>query len=108
MTRPDHEHALSLFYKSRVAGGEVFMCSVCGEAAEERAWVYSCKECDFGSHLECVSSEMKKKVQDEGGSIEDELVRLQIQKMELDFQMQMAKQHAEFMTSIANSWKTFF
>lgn len=88
------------------------MCSACGEAADEKAWVYYCRKCDFGTHLECVNSEIKK--QDAGGggeegvSVEEELLRLQQQKMNLDFQMQMAKQHAEFMTSIANSWKNFF
>lgn len=35
------------------------MCDVCREPVHEMGWVYNCRECDFGTHLECVTGAIK-------------------------------------------------
>ncbi|KAL3815031.1 hypothetical protein ACJIZ3_016299 [Penstemon smallii] len=62
VNRPDHKHNLTLYYSSPAAetSQEVtFMCDVCKNPVHEMAWIYYCRECDFGTHLECVASGIK-------------------------------------------------
>ncbi|KAM7508962.1 hypothetical protein LguiA_019415 [Lonicera macranthoides] len=62
MKRGDHEHVLVLLYSSpykKPAKNEEavsFLCDVCNKIVDERCWVYYCKQCDFGTHLECVNT----------------------------------------------------
>ncbi|KAI3444938.1 hypothetical protein Pfo_001603 [Paulownia fortunei] len=76
-TRPDHKHALTLYYSSPAADANqevTFMCDVCKNPVHEMAWVYYCRECDFGTHLECVTSGIKQQ-NTSGGKSEAELIR---------------------------------
>ncbi|KAL2491473.1 Cysteine/Histidine-rich C1 domain family protein [Abeliophyllum distichum] len=63
MTRVDHKHPLTLYYSPVANAGEgnqvTFMCDVCKSPVHELAWLYYCRECDFGTHLECVTSGLK-------------------------------------------------
>ncbi|XP_051147009.1 uncharacterized protein LOC127262395 [Andrographis paniculata] len=64
VVRPDHAHALTLYYSSPAAdagdGEEVtFMCDVCSNPVHDMAWVYFCRDCNFGTHLECVAAGIK-------------------------------------------------
>ncbi|KAM7508963.1 hypothetical protein LguiA_019416 [Lonicera macranthoides] len=59
--RGDHEHKLVLLYSSpykkpmKDEEAASLLCDMCDRIIDERCWVYNCKKCDFGSHLECVS-----------------------------------------------------
>ncbi|KAH6811980.1 hypothetical protein C2S53_017785 [Perilla frutescens var. hirtella] len=53
VTRPDHSHNLTLCYSSP-AVDQPFMCDVCKNPVHEMAWLYYCRQCDFGTHLDCV------------------------------------------------------
>ncbi|KAL0464371.1 UNVERIFIED_CONTAM: hypothetical protein Slati_0324700 [Sesamum latifolium] len=79
VTRPDHKHALALYYSSPAAEASpevTFMCDVCKNPVHEMAWVYYCRECDFGTHLECVTSGIKEQVvSGAGAKTEEELLR---------------------------------
>ncbi|KAL7120693.1 hypothetical protein ACP275_02G137900 [Erythranthe tilingii] len=65
VTRSDHKHTLTLYYSSPAAAAATadqevtFMCDVCMNPVHEMAWVYQCRECNFGTHLECVTSAVK-------------------------------------------------
>ncbi|KAL0379940.1 UNVERIFIED_CONTAM: hypothetical protein Sangu_0058300 [Sesamum angustifolium] len=75
VTRPDHKHALALYYSSpaaEVSPEATFMCDVCKNPVHEMAWVYYCRECDFGTHLECVTSGIKEQVVSGAGAKTDE------------------------------------
>ncbi|KAL1535910.1 hypothetical protein AAHA92_28633 [Salvia divinorum] len=81
VARPDHKHDLTLYYSSPAAAGSgqeaaTFECDVCRNPVHEMAWLYLCRECDFGTHLECVASGIIQQ-QDGGGAAkaEDELLR---------------------------------
>ncbi|XP_076956775.1 uncharacterized protein LOC143632069 [Bidens hawaiensis] len=53
--RDDHEHVLKLFYECPLMGEEyTFFCDVCNRVVHRDHWTYYCKECDFGTHLDCV------------------------------------------------------
>ncbi|KAM7512289.1 hypothetical protein LguiB_011164 [Lonicera macranthoides] len=60
--RGDHEHVLVLLYSSpykkptKNEEAISFLCDVCNKIVDERCWVYYCKQCDFGTHLECVNT----------------------------------------------------
>ncbi|EYU27144.1 hypothetical protein MIMGU_mgv1a019454mg [Erythranthe guttata] len=58
---PGHKHTLTLYYSSRAAANRevTFTCDVCMSLIDEMAWVYYCRKCDFGTHLDCVTSEVK-------------------------------------------------
>lgn len=77
--RPDHEHDLTLYYSSPAAAEAsaeaVFMCDVCSNPVHEMAWVYFCRECDFGTHLECVASGIQQQNVGGAAKTEDELLR---------------------------------
>ncbi|KAL2234239.1 uncharacterized protein LOC105170022 [Sesamum indicum] len=79
VTRPDHKHALALYYSSpaaEVSPEATFMCDACKNPVHEMAWVYYCRECDFGTHLECVTSGIKEQeVSGAGAKTEEELLR---------------------------------
>ncbi|KAK9051599.1 hypothetical protein SSX86_028226 [Deinandra increscens subsp. villosa] len=54
--RDDHEHVLKLFYECPLKGEEyTFFCDVCNRVVHRDHWTYYCKECDFGTHLDCVN-----------------------------------------------------
>ncbi|KAL8228034.1 hypothetical protein R6Q57_015618 [Mikania cordata] len=54
--RDDHEHALKLCYECPLMGDEyTFLCDVCNRVVHRDHWTYYCKECDFGTHLDCVN-----------------------------------------------------
>ncbi|KZV23617.1 hypothetical protein F511_24026 [Dorcoceras hygrometricum] len=78
VTRQDHKHPLSLYYSSPAGGNSnqevVFMCDVCKNPVHEMAWVYYCRECDYGTHLECVASGMQPNLT-VGGQTDEELLR---------------------------------
>ncbi|EYU27135.1 hypothetical protein MIMGU_mgv11b0112341mg, partial [Erythranthe guttata] len=65
VTRSDHKHTLTLYYSSPAAAAATadqevtFMCDVCMNPVHEMAWLYQCRECNFGTHLECVTSAVK-------------------------------------------------
>ncbi|ESQ28969.1 hypothetical protein EUTSA_v10023934mg, partial [Eutrema salsugineum] len=51
----DHEHPLTLLYNTPCKGredGVMFICDVCEEDMSEDLWVYYCKECDYGTHVQ--------------------------------------------------------
>ncbi|PIN25184.1 hypothetical protein CDL12_02082 [Handroanthus impetiginosus] len=77
--RPDHKHNLTLYYSSPLAElsqEATFMCDVCKNPVHELAWMYYCRECDFGTHLECVASGMKQEnVGGGNGKSQEELLR---------------------------------
>ncbi|KAK6162871.1 hypothetical protein DH2020_002712 [Rehmannia glutinosa] len=78
VTRSDHKHSLTLYYSSPAAEASpdvTFMCDVCKNPVHEMAWVYYCRECDFGTHLECVTSGIKQETSVSGGQSEEELIR---------------------------------
>ncbi|KAL8495905.1 hypothetical protein ACS0TY_019865 [Phlomoides rotata] len=82
--RPDHKHSLTLFYSSPAADqasqDTTFVCDACKNPVHEMAWLYYCRECDFGTHLECITSGIKQ--QDAAsGKTEEELMR----ELELNF-----------------------
>ncbi|GAA0187061.1 hypothetical protein LIER_34349 [Lithospermum erythrorhizon] len=58
--REDHQHPLTLFFSSPTPPNTegqpevTTICDVCQTAIHEMAWTYSCHECDFATHLECV------------------------------------------------------
>ncbi|KAI3743756.1 hypothetical protein L1987_56822 [Smallanthus sonchifolius] len=57
--RDDHEHVLKLFYECPLMGEEyTFFCDVCNRVVHRDHWTYYCKECDFGTHLDCVDREV--------------------------------------------------
>ncbi|KAF5760976.1 putative chromatin regulator PHD family [Helianthus annuus] len=57
--RDDHEHVLKLFYEAPLMGEEyTFFCDVCSRVVHKDHWTYYCKECDFGTHLECVNRQV--------------------------------------------------
>ncbi|KAK1424919.1 hypothetical protein QVD17_20260 [Tagetes erecta] len=57
--REDHEHVLKLCYECPLMGEEyTFFCDVCSRVVHRDHWTYYCKECDFGTHLDCVESEV--------------------------------------------------
>ncbi|KAL8500691.1 hypothetical protein ACS0TY_020320 [Phlomoides rotata] len=107
VSRPDHDHPL--FISTPVS--ESFMCGVCKKYANEKEWVYNCSDCDFGTHLECVHSEIEPNVseeeEEETGDITDRLFKLQQQQTHNIIRMQMAQQNAQFMNSLANSWRFY-
>ncbi|KAG6395071.1 hypothetical protein SASPL_145662 [Salvia splendens] len=81
VARPDHKHELKLYYSSAAGSGQeaaAFECDVCRNPVHEMAWLYLCRECDFGTHLECVASGI---IQQQDTAKEDELLR----EMELKF-----------------------
>ncbi|KAK9051598.1 hypothetical protein SSX86_028225 [Deinandra increscens subsp. villosa] len=54
--RDDHEHVLKLLYECPTKGREyTFSCDVCNRVVHRDHWTYYCKECDFGTHLDCVN-----------------------------------------------------
>ncbi|PWA44881.1 zinc finger, PHD-type, C1-like protein [Artemisia annua] len=56
--RDDHQHFLKLYYKSPSKGGDyAFYCDVCNRVVLQDHWTYYCKECDYGTHLDCVDRE---------------------------------------------------
>ncbi|CAA2966723.1 Hypothetical predicted protein [Olea europaea subsp. europaea] len=61
MTRGDHKHPLTLYYSPVAGEGNqvTFMCDVCKSPVHDLAWLYYCRECDFGTHLECITSGIK-------------------------------------------------
>ncbi|KAL6495649.1 hypothetical protein OROGR_030212 [Orobanche gracilis] len=76
VARQDHKHALTLYYSSPAAETSqsvTFMCDVCKNPVHEKAWVYYCRECDFGTHLECVTSGIKTQ-QNGGGKTQEDLM----------------------------------
>ncbi|KAG8391327.1 hypothetical protein BUALT_Bualt01G0176300 [Buddleja alternifolia] len=78
VNRPDHKHNLALYYSSPLAEANpdaTFMCDVCKNPVHEMAWVYYCRECDFGTHLECVASGIKQGDSGSGEKSEEELIR---------------------------------
>ncbi|KAL3622419.1 hypothetical protein CASFOL_033830 [Castilleja foliolosa] len=79
VTRPDHSHELTLYYSSPAAETSqdvTFMCDVCENPVHDMAWVYYCRECDFGMHLECVTSGIKPENNGGGGETsQEELLR---------------------------------
>ncbi|KAH6772931.1 hypothetical protein C2S51_011335 [Perilla frutescens var. frutescens] len=79
VNRPDHNHNLTLYYSSPVAVDQAseeatFMCDVCKNPVHEMAWLYYCRECDFGTHLECVASGIQQQNENAAKS-EEELLR---------------------------------
>ncbi|KAL3622420.1 hypothetical protein CASFOL_033831 [Castilleja foliolosa] len=59
VTRRDHNHDLPLYYsllEAETSKDVTFMCDVCENPVHDMAWVYYCRECDFGTHLECATS----------------------------------------------------
>lgn len=57
--RDDHEHKLKLVYDCPVKGKFYkFYCVVCNEVVPWNNWTYFCKECDYGTHLDCVDREV--------------------------------------------------
>ncbi|KAL4585795.1 hypothetical protein LXL04_010421 [Taraxacum kok-saghyz] len=56
--RNDHEHALKLFFECPLMGEEyTFYCDVCNRVVPPGHWTYYCKECEYGTHLDCVGRE---------------------------------------------------
>lgn len=83
VSRSDHPHPLTLYYSSPTAEAAAqdatFVCDVCSNPVHEMAWVYYCRECDFGTHLECVKAVIKAEGEGgdgggSGGKTEEELV----------------------------------
>ncbi|KAI5647702.1 hypothetical protein M9H77_33707 [Catharanthus roseus] len=76
--RPDHKHPLMLFYSSPDLENEtkenevIFVCDVCGNEVDNKAWTYYCHECEFGTHLECVGFEVLAQANEKS---EEELIR---------------------------------
>lgn len=122
-----HDHDLELYYttsKANVEGCTFYWCDVCNDGVTEGYWSYYCKQCDFATHLECAASaeavaekeeeeEEEEKDEDEEGlpaevQLERARMRMEQQRINLEFQMEMSRQNAAFMTSIANSWKSFY
>ncbi|GFQ07695.1 hypothetical protein PHJA_002913600 [Phtheirospermum japonicum] len=79
VTRTDHSHPLTLYHSSPAAETSqdvTFMCDVCKNPVHDMAWVYYCRECDFGTHLECVTSGIKPQNNGGGGEkSQEELLR---------------------------------
>ncbi|XP_012849632.1 PREDICTED: uncharacterized protein LOC105969424 [Erythranthe guttata] len=64
VTFSDHKHPLTLYYSSSSAVGSANQevtctCDVCMNPVDDSAWVYFCRECNFVSHLDCVTSTLK-------------------------------------------------
>ncbi|KAL7158219.1 hypothetical protein ABFS83_02G128000 [Erythranthe nasuta] len=51
-----HVHSLDLYY-STLELGSLSCCDVCDGDLKEGFWNYYCKDCGFGTHLDCVTSE---------------------------------------------------
>ncbi|KAH6793750.1 hypothetical protein C2S52_004227 [Perilla frutescens var. hirtella] len=121
-----HSHNLDLYYstsKVHPDGYSFFSCDVCDGGVTQGYWTYYCKECDFGTHLECANGRGEEE-ENGGGEDEDEdkdeddlppelqlaraRIRMEQQRINLEFQMRMSRQNAEFMNSLANSWKGLF
>ncbi|CAK9144779.1 unnamed protein product [Ilex paraguariensis] len=105
MNRKDHEHPLKVLFSSPCKNGEegkenlIFACDVCHSSVQESCWVYYCKECDYGTHVDCVADEECP----EGESETSSVLEAQMELQRLQIQMQMANQNAQFMASIAHS-----
>ncbi|PWA93357.1 zinc finger, PHD-type, C1-like protein [Artemisia annua] len=56
--RDDHQHLLKLYYKCPLKGEDyTFYCDVCNRVVLQDHWTYYCKDCDYGTHLDCVDRE---------------------------------------------------
>ncbi|KAK6162870.1 hypothetical protein DH2020_002711 [Rehmannia glutinosa] len=86
MTRRDDKHPLTLSYSSAAALGNemTFTCDVCKNPVDKMGWLYNCRECDFGTHLECVSSEVKQQTVGDGLTLEQLRIDKKVQKAILE------------------------
>ncbi|KAL8500690.1 hypothetical protein ACS0TY_020319 [Phlomoides rotata] len=114
VSRPDHEHPLSL----STPFSERVLCDVCMNIVNENVWWYSCSECDIATHLECVHSEVQQRNvtvsrhEEDMGDITDQLLRMQQQQTQDHIRIQMmqqndmflARQNALFMKRMINPW----
>ncbi|KAK6933688.1 DC1, partial [Dillenia turbinata] len=60
LKREDHDHPLALLSSlpyEPVDENTFFACDVCGLSVPEGCWVYYCSECDYATHLDCVTAE---------------------------------------------------
>lgn len=104
--REDHKHPLRILYMSPIIylniqqEGMTFSCDVCKENIHDSCWVYYCQECDFGTHLGCVTS-----VANHGGgeSSDKSVLDAQLQLQRLKLEMQKAHQEAQFFAGVAQS-----
>ena len=57
--REDHDHTLTLFYSFPKEDqlDLILICDVCHCPIAKTSWVYYCKLCRYGTHLDCVVSE---------------------------------------------------
>ncbi|CAK9144774.1 unnamed protein product [Ilex paraguariensis] len=107
MNREDHEHPLTLLFSSPFKNGEegkenlIFVCDVCHSTVQESCWVYycKCKECDYGTHVDCVADEERPERKSEVGSV----LAAQMELQRLKIQMQMATQNAQLMASFGQN-----
>ncbi|CAI9103223.1 OLC1v1001671C1 [Oldenlandia corymbosa var. corymbosa] len=59
--RKDYADPLKLLYSNPFRNTEfIFTCNVCGASVDENAWVYYCRECDFGTNVECAYAEAQR------------------------------------------------
>jgi hypothetical protein len=106
--RGDHEHPLVLFYtsvlKNKIEDQEDsgFACDVCAKIVDERCWMYYCQKCDFGTHLDCIST-----AQQDGSSQDqnylESLLEAQNQMKLLQLQMKMNGQVAQMIANMGQS-----
>ncbi|KAL1818781.1 hypothetical protein ACET3Z_013650 [Daucus carota] len=83
MKRKDHEHPLSLKYSVNDLGlpaNSEYTCDVCFRIIQEGFWMYYCKECDFGTHVNCVRAKARSKAEvvlEQNLAAQVELMRIQ-------------------------------
>ncbi|XP_028073565.1 uncharacterized protein LOC114275763 [Camellia sinensis] len=54
----DHEHSLTLFYSfPKEEQDSIFICDVCHCPVAKNCWIYYCKVCNYGTHLDCVTAQ---------------------------------------------------
>ncbi|KAL8092132.1 protein VACUOLELESS GAMETOPHYTES-like [Apium graveolens] len=83
MKRKDHEHQLILLYsvdQALTTADSEFTCDVCFRIIANNLWMYYCKECDFGTHVNCVMAKARSQMEvvlEQNLAAQVELVKIQ-------------------------------
>ncbi|KAK1373810.1 putative zinc finger, PHD-type, DC1, Zinc finger, RING/FYVE/PHD-type [Heracleum sosnowskyi] len=82
MKRKDHEHQLILMYSvdQVLSTGTVFDCDVCFRNIRGNLWMYYCKECQFGTHVNCVMAKARSQMEvvlEQNLAAQVELIKIQ-------------------------------
>ncbi|GAB4846391.1 hypothetical protein Ancab_025396 [Ancistrocladus abbreviatus] len=72
--RDDHEHKITLSYSSSCESSNKEYCHVCLSTVDKRCWLYSCIECNYWCHFDCVFAEAEcKKVEEDHEETDDDM-----------------------------------